>query len=1600
MDSPLVNKFIDAPIFRPGEEEFKIGPANYLRKISKNHPNIPCCIIAPPQSFNPYFSLDQDTFKFKTIKQDFLSNEDVPAEKEFTFREYHRMGDSFKCDYFGKPPNRVPLEEIDENFWTLVSQGEDVQIFSAYRLSTNVYGSGFPTRKPGSFLTKDDEKYLDHTWNFLNIPESEDNIFSFLGNQLRDNTVPTLDIGMCFSHRGWRRDVHWSYSINYLHCGDSKIFYAVSPDDNHLFEAEFDSGSIPLPIDLIGETTATSNSSDALLKASKRKLKVFKAELHPGHFLVTFPSVYYMNYDSGVNVVESVVIAPISWIPIGHKAIEYLCDNKQSPLFSHEEMISKLAIDGELFGIETLNEISTNLELIIYQELSLREVIENYPTCIKRQRQAFELIPEDDRRCSFCGFIIFFSALICNCKTDRFVCLKHIDHLCKKCPPSDKVFRYRYKKEEFEQLIHEIKVKVNNFEKWKTEVNSLLYNWSEQVPITVLRNLYDIAEDKIYPQDCPEYEKLCNALQEFEQVHKIVQELLEQQNKFIEEENSKRVKYQSSLAQSSARIKKKMESEKDENKNGNNPVKSKLVLSRNNESDNENRKLSVFEFSGFCEVLDTYPFKVPGSDELRKLLFRCVEIDKLIDSYLDENTSLKIDSRKLLNLIQDANTISFICFERKLDILKEKLIQIKWLEDCDPFLDRKQNPRCRASNLSDLKSLIESGMDLKAPSNVVTSYLNRLNMIWEEANHWLDKAKDILNAVKQNSSTLNREKLDLDAMAELMDQSAESPGLRAVDLNPVWDELQQLYSLCQQWSNTALEMMTKLRSDKQKDEENIPYASELEDLYNKGKNIGIHFDVLGVMKASLQVANDWKDKVNKTFLRRNSFYPIVNVLAPRSNYSLPSSIDIMNCSSRSIYQQLKKFATQTPAREGSKKLTGFEKQLSGDFSAAKINKIYDLCEKDEMSEIQIIREKNTKKNNQIAFNEFNAADDDTGDGDLNEKDRKSKERDRNSRKFCFCGKPAGDWMVQCQLCQEWYHVSCVSSYLPFVNLVAKGRKQLLIQNSDDVVDQFNFVCILCCRGKRPSIDLVQELIYSYTKLPTRVLEGELLVRLLNRIQRYQEKVKNRIDSHSDLLEGFDIVEKNYCLNSDSSSQEQNITGSPSKNKRKSPLILRKDLTDNHGLRLSNESRTILLELICEGNLLEAGIPEVQHLWNIMLFVNSNLKTLVFVNPNSTSLAILASSTFMIDTNKRTPESDEGNEGEAVETDATKSRNKKRRRDRSVFERSKGKKNRKGKSDKDNNVDAEPELCSLSSECLRPEGQEVDWIFCEGRCQGWFHQLCAGISNPQEVVHLEKYICATCQSLDEIESSNTVTGNGTKDSNLKKTNKAGKSSKNGVKSHIPASTDEALVTTKVFDDGCEQGGDNSVYSKDANLVSDDNAIEIDRIDESNVNGSLDLRDVPRVIADDEETTSVLSEDRVYHETSFESIEESIIENDVGNGSQVYDTYVNNKVHNNVQSSSQTEAILQAEQSMIIEEIPSLTEPTVTSIAVCVEKNGTKEYKKGCVESKEMGPNIVICDAAKLKINCITQQGKQIALGNPETSVHHRQPTNQITNPKES
>ncbi|KAG5835345.1 hypothetical protein ANANG_G00242900 [Anguilla anguilla] len=55
-------------------------------------------------------------------------------------------------------------------------------------------------------------------------------------------------------------------------------------------------------------------------------------------------------------------------------------------------------------------------------------------------------------------------------------------------------------------------------------------------------------------------------------------------------------------------------------------------------------------------------------------------------------------------------------------------------------------------------------------------------------------------------------------------------------------------------------------------------------------------------------------------------------------------------------------------------------------------------------------------------------------------------------------------------------------------------------------------------------------------------------------------------------------------------------------------------------------------------------------------------------------------------------------------------------------------------------DEDIELCPAEF-CLQPEGDEVDWVQCDGSCNLWFHQVCVGVSAEQ--AEEEDYVCATC-----------------------------------------------------------------------------------------------------------------------------------------------------------------------------------------------------------------------------------------------------------------
>ena len=125
------------------------------------------------------------------------------------------------------------------------------------------------------------------------------------------------------------------------------------------------------------------------------------------------------------------------------------------------------------------------------------------------------------------------------------------------------------------------------------------------------------------------------------------------------------------------------------------------------------------------------------------------------------------------------------------------------------------------------------------------------------------------------------------------------------------------------------------------------------------------------------------------------------------------------------------------------------------------------------------------------------------------------ERDEGGRKpaphhspvlYCFCRKPESGYMLQCELCNEWYHASCLH--------IPKGRRTA----GRDLGKETRFLCGLCLRTRRPRLDAIVSLLISLQKVPVAISEGTALHCLAERAISWQKRARQEITSCNALLE--------------------------------------------------------------------------------------------------------------------------------------------------------------------------------------------------------------------------------------------------------------------------------------------------------------------------------------------------------------------------------------------------------------------------------------------------------------------------------------------------
>ncbi|XP_029455800.1 lysine-specific demethylase 5A isoform X1 [Rhinatrema bivittatum] len=1300
------------------------------------------------------------------------------AVREYTLQSFGEMADNFKSDYFNMPVHMVPTELVEKEFWRLVSSiEEDVIVEYGADISSRDFGSGFPVMDGRRKLMPDEEDYANSGWNLNNMPVLEQSVLTHINVDISGMKVPWLYVGMCFSSFCWHIEDHWSYSINYLHWGEPKTWYGVPSQAAEQLEEvmkELAPELFESQPDLLHQLVTIMNPNVLM----DHGVPVYRTNQCAGEFVVTFPRAYHSGFNQGYNFAEAVNFCTADWLPIGRQCVNHYRRLRRHCVFSHEELIFKMAADPDSLDVGLAAVVCKEMTLMIEEETRLRESVMRLGVLMSEE-EVFELVPDDERQCAACRTTCFLSALTCPCNPERLVCLYHPTDLCS-CPMQDKCLRYRYPLEDLPSLLYGVKSRAQSYDTWVSRVTeALAANLNHKKDVIELKVMMEDAEDRKFPEN-DLYRRLRDAVKEAETCASVAQLLLSKKQKHSKQSS---------------------------------------------ESGRTRTKLTMEELKAFVQQLFSLPCIISQARQVKNLLDDVEEFhERAQEAVMDETP----DSSKLQALIDMGSGLYVELPE--LPRLKQELLQARWLDEVRLTLSDPQRV-----TLDVMKKLIDSGVGL-APHHAVEKAMADLQELLTVSERWEEKAKVCLQARPRHSMT---------SLESIVNESRNIPAYLP-NVLALKEALQQ-----------AREWTAKMEAIQ--NGSNYAYLEQLESLLVKGRPIPVRLDALPQVESQVAAARSWRERTERTFLKKNSSYTLLQVLSPRSDIGIYGSSKNKRKKVKELMEKDLDLDTLSEMEEG----------MEDTKDTASVVAMFKDLEHKEIDAMHSLRAANLAKMAIV---------------------------DRIEEvKFCICRKMASGFMLQCELCKDWFHSTCVP--LPKTSSQKKGSSW----QSKEV----KFLCSLCMRSRRPRLETILSLLVSLQKLPVRLPEGEALQCLTERAMSWQDRARqalatdelssalaklsvlsqrmveqaarektekiisaelqkaaanpdlqghlpsfqqsafNRVmgslvssprptldyddeetDSDEDIREtyGYDI--KDNASVKSSSSLEPNLfcdeeipikseevvthmwsapsfcaehayssaskscsqgSGTPRKQPRKTPLVPRS--LEPPVLELSPGAKAQLEQLMMVGDLLEVSLDETQHIWRILQATHPPSEDRFLHIMEDDSLEEKPLKIKMKDSSekkrKRKLEKAEHLFAEGkqkskelkkldkpkkkklkLNVDKTKELNKlakklakeeekKKKKEKAVAaakaelaKESTEKKREKKVLDIPSKYDwsgaeesdDENAVCAAQN-CQRPCKDKVDWVQCDGGCDEWFHQICVGVS--PEMAENEDYICINC-----------------------------------------------------------------------------------------------------------------------------------------------------------------------------------------------------------------------------------------------------------------
>ncbi|KAI4886882.1 hypothetical protein NFI96_022586, partial [Prochilodus magdalenae] len=303
---PAANSAYKIMTFRPTMEEFQ-DFAKYITYMeAQGAHRAGLAKVIPPKEWKPrqsYETIDDMVIPAPIMQvvtgQSGLFTQYNIQKKSMTVGEYRKLANSKKyCT-----PQHKDFDDLERKYWknlTFVSP-----IYGA-DISGSLYDTGIA------------EWNIGHLNTLLDMVEQE------CGIVIEGVNTPYLYFGMWKTTFAWHTEDMDLYSVNYLHFGQPKSWYAIPPEHGKRLE-RLAQGFFP----------GSSQGCDAFLRhkmtlispsiLKKYSIPFDRITQEAGEFMITFPYGYHAGFNHGFNCAESTNFATLRWIDYGKMAMQCTC---------------------------------------------------------------------------------------------------------------------------------------------------------------------------------------------------------------------------------------------------------------------------------------------------------------------------------------------------------------------------------------------------------------------------------------------------------------------------------------------------------------------------------------------------------------------------------------------------------------------------------------------------------------------------------------------------------------------------------------------------------------------------------------------------------------------------------------------------------------------------------------------------------------------------------------------------------------------------------------------------------------------------------------------------------------------------------------------------------------------------------------------------------------------------------------------------------------------------------------------------------------------------------------------------------------------------